>query len=462
MTLTHGTVLDVNEKIVGAHLSADAASSATTLFLDDLSCYSETGGTVTITDADNTEGATYLSLDFDAGTMALSAGTVNAYGAGAAVQLSPEQKSRYAAVQFDDPETPPVIARVPFALYSLIALGIRSDIVGADESSSEIGEEVTLELQRGVWVLTDVLRQVPVLDPSILPGADVQIFTTPGSFTWNKPDGFKMAHIVVIGGGGGGASGRLNTTATNRSGGGGGGGAQLVIMDIPITLLGASESVTVGAGGTGAAGNSGATGTLSAGSAGNVGGNSAFGSWATALGGNAGLAGTATGVGGSPTGFGAGQYSLGGRGAGGGDGGVGSSGTAPTAGASTPNVVDGSSGAAGAAGGGGGGGMDSSNNTASGAAGGRAWGLVGGTAGTAPAGIGVGGGTSATMGNPVAGGGGGGGGSGNNNNVGGAGGNGGNYGGGGGGGGGSSTATGSNTGGAGGDGAGGIVSIICL
>jgi hypothetical protein len=102
--------------------------------------------------------------------------------------------------------------------------------------------------------------------------ADVQIFTSNG--TWTKPTGSKLVNVQILGAGGGGGGGRKDTAATvARFGGGGGGGGGSLNVTFPAAAVGATETVTIGAGGTGGAGSS-ATGS---GSAGNNGGTTSFG-----------------------------------------------------------------------------------------------------------------------------------------------------------------------------------------
>jgi len=116
--------------------------------------------------------------------------------------------------------------------------------------------------------------------------ADQQVFTSSG--TWTKPSGFgAKAYVLIQAWAGGGGAGRDTAGA---AGGGGGGYSEAFIL---LSLLGGTETVTVGAGGTGR--------TASTGN-GTSGGNSTMGSWLTAYGGAGGGAGVQSGGGGQPTG----------------------------------------------------------------------------------------------------------------------------------------------------------------
>ncbi|WP_353641312.1 hypothetical protein [Mesorhizobium sp. WSM2239] len=87
-----------------------------------------------------------------------------------------------------------------------------------------------------------------------------QIFTTSG--TWTKPAGCRAVMIEIVGGGGGGGGAADSTTGNACAGGGGGGqyGKKWI-----TSALGATETVTRGAGGAGglAGNNNGSAGTAS-------------------------------------------------------------------------------------------------------------------------------------------------------------------------------------------------------
>src|SRR6516162_136864 len=97
--------------------------------------------------------------------------------------------------------------------------------------------------------------------------AVVNVYTIAGANTWTKPGGSVYVHGSLIAGGGGGGSGS-GAASGNRGGGGGGGGVGLSVFEQAASILGGTETATVGAGGGVQATNS---------TAGNNGTNSTFG-----------------------------------------------------------------------------------------------------------------------------------------------------------------------------------------
>ena len=198
---------------------------------------------------------------------------------------------------------------------------------------------------------------------------DIQTYTTATSTTWTKPSSAKYIFVRAWGGGGGGGS----DSSTNYAGGGGGGA--YIESWFAASDVGATETVTVGAGGAGGSGDDGSAGS-----------NSTFGSHLTAYGGGGGgdNSGSAGGGGGGGGNSGQGTTSTnanGGAGGGyaGGTGGAGSgSPTSPTGGSF----------------GGGGGGAGDTDGGSSTAGADSGWGGAGGGAGGEGSGDGSSGGNS--------------------------------------------------------------------
>ena len=260
-------------------------------------------------------------------------------------------------------------------------------------------------------ITTGTTRTITVPDASGTLGyiSDYQAFTSSG--TWTKPSGLTGTEMVLVQIWAGGGSGASSASGSAASGAGGGAYNEIKLL---ASQCGATETVTIGAGGTAK--------TAAAGD-GNDGGSSTFGSLGTAYGGFKGSSSSVGGGGGgiltgvrSGSAGGAAQGGAGGSGGpggtsifGGGGGGSGTNAQLPAGGAS---IWGGGGGggigantgtAANATGGasiwGGGGGGGSGTTTASGAGGASQYGGAGGagaidgaaaTAGTQPAGGGGG------------------------------------------------------------------------
>ena len=112
---------------------------------------------------------------------------------------------------------------------------------------------------------------------TVLYHANYQEFLVSG--TWTKPDNASYVYVEAVAGGGGGA-------ASSTAAAAGGGGGEFVNRILQASQLGATETITVGAGGAGKV-----TGSVGPGVAG---GNTLFGSLITALGGSRGATGSTT------------------------------------------------------------------------------------------------------------------------------------------------------------------------
>lgn len=150
---------------------------------------------------------------------------------------------------------------------------------GLSKATLSAGANIVITNANGSITLTASTGATP---------SEIQVFTSSG--TWTKPADAKSVHIIAIGGGAGGGSGRASASGTAAGGGGGGGSGGRSFITLEAALLGATETVTVGAAGTGGA----ARTVGSDGLAGTNGIGTAFGLWVWAGGGTGGGAGTAT------------------------------------------------------------------------------------------------------------------------------------------------------------------------
>lgn len=167
MSTTSGTVANISQVQLGDELTADAAVGALVLVVDDVSAFSEAGGTLRL----GTEVLAYVSVNDDASSISLAAATTQAHLAGERVDLWDASLSG-PAVEWRALVQPPgdldpsdaIDATVSHSLIPLLAEGIRDP--GA-------GESVVLEQQGSEWVVTDIRGRTPKLDGSLIAPATI-------------------------------------------------------------------------------------------------------------------------------------------------------------------------------------------------------------------------------------------------------------------------------------------------
>jgi hypothetical protein len=174
---------------------------------------------------------------------------------------------------------------VPYALYSE---NVGNDAVD-DADADPINEIQTLSLSGGDLTITN--GNTVTLPSSGGSGfSNMQVFDTPGSYSFTIPAGVDKVMVEIRGGGGGGGKGNAGGGAVGQGGSGSGYGKGIYTVS-----AGSNYTVIVGSGGAGSAG-----GTCSPGS---TGGTSSFGNLIQATGGVGGGGCGNTSSGGSSTGM---------------------------------------------------------------------------------------------------------------------------------------------------------------
>jgi len=173
-------------------------------------------------------------------------------------------------------------------IFKLLNVGANPLVLKTQDANSSVANrfdlenDITLLPDQGIVLWYDATdnrwRSARVTNGEF---RSVQVFT--GSGTWTKPVGLRRIKSTIVAGGGG-SGGAAQGVGTGAGGGGGGGYS---IKWIEAAALGATETVTVGAGGTG-----GASGANN----GTAGGTTSFGAHHSATGGGAGAGATASNV----------------------------------------------------------------------------------------------------------------------------------------------------------------------
>lgn len=158
--IEQGLIRSVQTTPLGSLLAADAALAATSVTVESILDFNETGGTLTL----NGVSYAYLSADYSTNVITLATGLTGAAVTGDAVALVPGSVDTTALVEMTGADEA-IPARVPHALADRIPEGIRLD--GEEEA-------VQLEWVDGEFILTDVVGKVPVIDgdyidPATLP-----------------------------------------------------------------------------------------------------------------------------------------------------------------------------------------------------------------------------------------------------------------------------------------------------
>lgn len=123
---------------------------------------------------------------------------------------------------------------------------------------------------------------------SLPSGGPTTIVTFSSSGVYTPSPGMTFVEVILFGGGGGGGSGACQAAGVAASGGGGGGGGGVARGLFPASRVGATQNITIAAGGAGGAAQ---TANSAAGLAGGQAGDTSFGNLLKAFGGGGGAGG---------------------------------------------------------------------------------------------------------------------------------------------------------------------------
>lgn len=170
-----GTIVSVAEQPAATELTIGVAAGADTVVVLDPDELDLEGGTVRLTDDEDTEVVAYLSVDEETGEVALGDSLNAAYDAGATVAMEPVSLERFAYVLGLEQDEE-VEARVPHALYDRLETGIRDPELEP--------ETLRIALEDDEYVVVDVLDREPSVDGSFI---DPETTIPGGAITDGEP-----------------------------------------------------------------------------------------------------------------------------------------------------------------------------------------------------------------------------------------------------------------------------------
>lgn len=148
---------------------------------------------------------------------------------------------------FDDGQVGQVIFIEAASSITITHNGSIINLSGAANFDMVSGDTLTLAMfSDQVW---HELARTLVTVPSFALNANIQEFTTTG--TWTRPVGALFVEVHVFGGGGGGGFGLRGTADSTNDGAGGGAGGAYAYKRFVANALSATETITIGAGGAG-------------------------------------------------------------------------------------------------------------------------------------------------------------------------------------------------------------------
>lgn len=174
--MSFGTVLLVQEVTAGSELSADAATGAATITVEDPTDFSEDGGTLLL----GAETIVWTGVDETTATITLATTLSADHAAGDRVDIQPATLERFAYVAMEEQEEVLEVL-VPHSLYDRIQVGQRDEVT-IDSELVELSRNTGGEL-----VVVNVVDQAPSVDGSFIDTATLPPAGTDGSAPASSP-----------------------------------------------------------------------------------------------------------------------------------------------------------------------------------------------------------------------------------------------------------------------------------